>query len=194
MAAPRIPSREQENISHQTRKPENHHLQVSAGWEKDISQLVPRSMWFTYWTSHGVLFTLLVFKFAVSDTQRGVLVKWLDMTCELKMGSPKKSNSWLVVFPTHLKNIRKSNWILPNFWGENKKYLRNHLVTWFKPVVSWLSQFQVMADVWSSIFCCINHLILGESLFSPVVFFLKKRCRVAPKKGCEWQENLGKLL
>ena len=106
----------------------------------------------------------------------------------------QKNNSWLVNFPTHLKNIRKSNWILPNFWGENKKYLRNHLVTWFKPVVSWLSQFRVMADVWSSIFCCINHLILGESPFSPADFFLKKSAELHQKKGVNGKKMMENMV
>ena len=34
---------------------------------------------------------------------------------------------WLVVEPTHLKNMRTSNWIIsPKFRGENKKYLSCH--------------------------------------------------------------------
>ena len=35
-------------------------------------------------------------------------------------------DDWLVVEPTHLKNMRKSNWIISPSRDENKKYLSCH--------------------------------------------------------------------
>ena len=54
------------------------------------------------------------------------------------MGSPLVF--WLVVVPTHLKNISQNGFIFPNFRGENKKYLKSPPSFGVKKALFWFGK------------------------------------------------------
>ena len=57
-----------------------------------------------------------------------------------------KSDVFCLVFSTHLKNMRKSNWIIsPRVWGENKKCLKPppRMAPWiYHPQTQVMSKFK----------------------------------------------------